>query len=273
MRGLRIAVSALLTLHGAAAHGQFSQLGIEGLKPDFEEASYSAGIGAGFVPDYEGSDDYQPIPVINFRAKFERYKFQFNGQSALLDLAPFERIEFGPALGLSLGRDDVDDSVVELLRDIDPTLEAGAFVGWWTSPKLMDKDQLILRATFLHDVLSEHEGFTVDLGVSYAFNALQMLRISTGPAVTYASDDYMDTFFSIDANNAARSGLNTFTAGSGFKDVGWNGSATFFLSRQWNATAFLAYSRLLGDAADSPVVDVRGSENQFAGGVSVGYRW
>jgi outer membrane scaffolding protein for murein synthesis (MipA/OmpV family) len=33
------------------------------------------------------------------------------------------------------------------------------------------------------------------------------------------------------------------------------------------------YSRLFGYAADSPIVDQRGSENQFIAGVGIGYMW
>ena len=48
-------------------------------------------------------------------------------------------------------------------------------------------------------------------------------------------------------------------------------SYVYSLSREWNLVFAVTYTRLLGDAADSPVVDDEGSENQFMGGILVTY--
>jgi outer membrane protein len=49
-------------------------------------------------------------------------------------------------------------------------------------------------------------------------------------------------------------------------------NADRFLER-WSATALRAYTRLLGDAADSPVIEDRGNENQWFGGFMINYRF
>jgi outer membrane protein len=41
----------------------------------------------------------------------------------------------------------------------------------------------------------------------------------------------------------------------------------------WSLMGAVAYKRLLGDAADSPVVDDEGNANQFVGGMLVIYRF
>ena len=45
------------------------------------------------------------------------------------------------------------------------------------------------------------------------------------------------------------------------------------LSQNWHLAGGVIYSRLVGDAADSPVVKDRGSENQFFAGAGVVYAW
>ncbi|MCP4215639.1 MAG: MipA/OmpV family protein, partial [bacterium] len=90
---------------------------------------------------------------------------------------------------------------------------------------------------------------------------------------TYASQDYMDAYFSIDADNAARSGLDTFDADAGFKDVGVEVALSYSPWERWNFTTTAGYTRLLGDAADSPIVDDEGNANQYSSGIVVTYNF
>ncbi|MDG4551498.1 MAG: MipA/OmpV family protein [Candidatus Contendobacter sp.] len=45
------------------------------------------------------------------------------------------------------------------------------------------------------------------------------------------------------------------------------------LSPQWHLGAGVMYSRLVGDAADSPIIAERGSKNQSIYGVGALYAW
>jgi outer membrane scaffolding protein for murein synthesis (MipA/OmpV family) len=76
----------------------------------------------------------------------------------------------------------------------------------------------------------------------------------------------MESYFKIDGNNAARSGLDTYDAGGGFKDIGLNVMTTFKPWEHWGFMGLLGYKRLIGDAEDSPVVEDEGEANQFSGG-------
>ncbi|HSA82816.1 MAG TPA: MipA/OmpV family protein, partial [Geminicoccaceae bacterium] len=83
-------------------------------------------------------------------------------------------------------------------------------------------------------------------------------------------EDYMSSYFGIDAADAARSGLDQFNADEGFKDVSVGGALTYRYDRL-SVSLLANYARLIGDAADSPVVDDAGDENQFFGGALVNY--
>ncbi|MGF1449548.1 MAG: MipA/OmpV family protein [Opitutales bacterium] len=270
----RAAALGLLALLPLGSSAQVSRLGLSNMIPDFDEAVIRTSFGVGFAPDFEGSADYDPIPILSVRAEFERYRVEVNGLSGGVDVSPFKGWEFGPAFGFRFGRDDdVDNDVVSLLREIDEAFELGFFVGYKLSPKLLEKDLVAFRATFLHDVTSVHSGFTVGLGATYSFQALRMLRVGLGPTANFADGDYFDTFFSVDAGDAARSGLPAFDADGGLRDVGFNSTATFFYSRKWSITAFVSYRRLVGDASDTPIVDLEGSPNQVTSGLTASYRW
>lgn len=105
--------------------------------------------------------------------------------------------------------------------------------------------------------------YTAPVGGSWRFHG--------GVESTYASKDYMDEYFSINAGDSARSGLSTFNADDGFKDVGVDANLTYQFTNNWSATGTLKYTRLLGDAADSPVTDNNGDENQLFGGLLINY--
>ena len=49
--------------------------------------------------------------------------------------------------------------------------------------------------------------------------------------------------------------------------------AIFSFSENWHLGGGVIYSRLLGDAADSPVTDKRGSRDQFFAGIGIAYAW
>jgi outer membrane protein len=81
----------------------------------------------------------------------------------------------------------------------------------------------------------------------------------------------MNTYFSVDSGDAARSGLKEYDADSGFKDVALDLSADYNIYENWSVTGLFQYTRLVGDAEDSPVVDDEGDENQFFAGFLVKY--
>ena len=90
---------------------------------------------------------------------------------------------------------------------------------------------------------------------------------------TYASDDYMDTYFSVDAANAAQSGLDQYKADGGMKDVGLDFGVNWRFAQNWDLRGLLQVKQLVGDADDdSPVVD-EGSETQLFTGVLVVFKF
>ncbi len=233
------------------------------------------GGGLGAAPDYEGSDDYMfgGAGFARFLfGKTQRYLMltAFELQANLVD-HPWFRI--GPSLNYRFGRSDVDDPVVDKMREIDDTVEGGAFVG----VEFIDGDnprrRIVAMVDFLHDLGSEHDGYTVTVGARVWEPLSRAFDLGLGATFCYADDDYMDTYFSVDAKDSQRSGLPVFRADGGAKDVRFTSALVFHLSENWHLAAGVQYQRLMGDAEDSPVVDDRGSADQWYGGLGLGYSW
>ncbi len=122
---------------------------------------------------------------------------------------------------------------------------------------------------FLTDVDDEHEGSLTTLRQSYKQPLKNRRLLTFNVSLTYADDDYMGTFFGIDSGNAASSGLRMFDAEAGIKDLEVSVALLTRVSKRWNIAYTLGYKELLGDAADSPVVDDEGSPGRVFGVIIV----
>ena len=225
-----------------------------------QPAEVRLGVGAGFSPDYEGSDDYEPmaLPVITARNVLG---FNFTPFALSYNLAQYTgadglwSIGFGPRVAADFGRDEDDNDALEGLGDIDPAIMPGGFVNFRLGPA-------IAAITVGQDVADGHEGLVADFSLSTRVPITHQVVVIPGVSATWADDDYMQTYFGVDATQAANSGYAVYDADGGLKSIGASLTAVYAINENWAANARLGYERLLGDAADSPIVDDQGSANQ-----------
>ena len=232
------------------------------------------GLGVGGYPDYFGSNDYAlgGAPVARFSLGGERFAQLFVTELRV-NLINHRNWRLGPSFLYRLGRKSVDDPVVDKMEDIDGSFDLGLYGGYtW-----IDQEESRKRAGFdvwgLWDVSGVHEGSTAGVRVFGMYPVARPVTLAAGAATTWGSDNYTDTYFGVSPTDAVRSGLPVFAASSGMRDVrGWI-LGMFHLSRKWHLAGGVLYSRLLGDASDSPIVSQRGSDNQWIFGAGLMYGW
>ena len=233
------------------------------------------GGAVGWVPDYLGSDDYRfgaaPAALIRF-GDTNRYA-RLVVTDLNVNLLDSENWSLGPALNWRFGRSNVDDNAVDRMSDIDGTVEVGAFGGWTWVGQDDPRHRFSVGTEVLYDVGGGHDGYLISGSVRYFQPVLRPLTLSIGASLNYGSGDYMDTYFGVSAGDAASSGLSPFNAGSGLRDIRVPLMAILSFSENWHLGGGVIYSKLLGDAADSPVVDKRGSKDQFFAGIGIAYAW
>ena len=240
---------------------------IAGFIPAAHAADVSLGAGVGLAPDYEGSEDYQAafLPYVSV-AWSNHMAISLLGNKAKVNLIPSPYWKAGLVGEYIAERDDVDNSRVDRLETVDTSVMLGGFLGF-------EYEGWSASVEAMADVADGNDGSIVRLNGGYRIPIDEALSLSVGVFTTWADDDYMQAYFEIDAADAARSGLQTFDADAGFKDVGLNLTASL---KPWEHLGFmglLSYKRLLNDAEDSPVVDDEGDANQFSGGVLVFYKF
>ena len=242
--------------------------------PDIAGFDRVVGLAAVALPDYEGSDDYTfaPAPMLQYKFSGERY-VQLIGNKAFVNVLNHPNIELGAKAVYRFGRDDVDDDVVDLMRDVDDSFELGGFVGYRKSFNNDMRHRMNVHFDVTQDVSDGHEGLVAELAGIYWRPVAKPFDIGFRGNITYASDDYMSSFFDVTASDSAASGLSTFDADSGFKDIGLAVMGLYHFSQNWHLGGSVQYKRMLGDAEDSPVVSVRGSKNQLFAGLAVVYSW
>lgn len=260
-------VPRLLLVSAALWVGSAPALSAQAPRPAAEDWRVKLGGGVMLAPDYEGSDDYafQAIPdiEINYRDSLilKNNSLSYNALRAVDPASPWRA---GPRLRYGFGRDQDDNAALRGLGDVDPSLELGAFVGYGAGPWSSE-------LSLLQDVGGGHDGLVAQLNSGYSFRFTPRLSARLGASLTYADDDYTQSFFGVTPAQALRSGYAAADAGAGLKDVGVSLGLTYGLTESWTLGGFLGYTRLLGDAADSQIVDGQGSAKQIRTGLTLNY--
>ena len=237
---------------------------------------YSGYVAAGlFVsPEYEGSEDYDAKPLIAARVDYDGYYFETRGLGLRGAIEHNDSFDYGISFTYRMKRDDdLENDFVKRLREVDDAFEIGAFGKFKTNGVFNRSDELSFEVEILTDVSGTHDGTFVNFGPSYSYSPSERLRLGFSIGMTYATDDYAETYFSIDADNSARSGLAQYEAEGGLKDIGFTVTANYALDKSWGLIAIAGYQELLGDFADSPIVDDQGDSSQLIFGLGATYRF
>ncbi len=264
-RTVGIAVlSALFLLAGAPAMAEdidvsaAETLGVE---------QTTLGLGVGYAPDYEGSSDYEAVPLLQARFNLTNdMYFSLLGNSARFNLIPSKTWHFGPLVRYRAERKDVENEAVDEMEKVDAAVELGAFLSY-------NLPSWIFSISAAQDVSDAHDGFVIDLGAGYRHKMTDRTTLIFFAKTTYASDDYMETYFGVNAADSLSSGLPTFEAEAELKDVGAGLLVQHNFNPNWGLLGVVKYTKLLGDAKDSPIVDEEGDDNQGFVGVIANYRF
>ena len=240
------------------------------------------GIGGGYGPSYEGSDDYTLFPAPLAQGSLSGFDFGARGPGLYVDLVRDSNAEgnvkflAGPLVRVRTDRNsNIKDPVVRSLGKEDVAIEIGATAGVSFSKVLNPFDSLTLSTDIQWDVAKAHRGRLISPNISYSTPLSTAIFTNLSLSATHVDGNYADTYFSIDAAGSAASGLPVFDAKGGWKSYGASLLGGFDLSGDvrdggWGLFGLVSYSRLTGDAKRSPVTAIRGDADQWflAGGIS-----
>ena len=250
------------------------------IAPSESAAPESVTLGAAAIikPKYEGSNEHEVIPIPIIIPKFTenpnddsavtevRKRVKFRGLDDIrIRVLGGERFQVGAVTGYITKRDQDDGDLLRGLGDIDGGLVLGAYSAFTLGAFTLD-------AAILEKVTGDDAGPEYRFGIETSHQVTDRVRLGVRVGTTLASDDYMQTYFGVTAAQSARSraGLPVYTPDGGIKDVFVAVGSSVDLNDRWLLKAGARYGRLLGDAADSPVIETK---DQVSGTIGLGYRF
>jgi MipA family protein len=224
------------------------------------------GAGGEYKPDFEGSKHsvLSPVPIFSIRRAGTAEQFHGPRDSASIALIDFGDLRAGPAAKFVSSRKANNYSELNGLGDVKATVELGGFVEYF--PVDWFRTRIETRQG-----LGGHKGVVADFSADFIVPVLQRFTISAGPRFTWESTKATSPYFGIDAVQAMATGLPVFNAKGGAHSVGVGGQVSYRINPQWEVRSYIEYDRLLGDAAKSPLVAMRGSVNQTTVGIGASY--
>lgn len=247
-------------------------------QPANEDWALTVGTGALYSPSYEGDNDYSLSILPNVQLKYGDRFFASVQEGVGYNAINNDRLRAGPIARVRFSRDESGDQTFAItggetddlrgLGDVDTSIELGGFVDY-------DLGSLKLGAE-LRQAVSGHDGLVADLGARWSGVSTMLgppLIWSVGPRLRLTDDQYTSTYFGVTPAQAIASGLPEYEAGGGLYSYGAGATAILPLTRDgaWSAVFLAGYDRLAGDAADGPLVQLRGDEDQATFGVFISY--
>lgn len=245
-------------------------------RPANDGWSVTVGAGGLLAPTYEGDDAYRLSILPNIQVAYGDAFFASVQDGVGYRAINTETLRAGPIARIKFSRDaDGDqpfavtgDDSADLvgLRDIDTSFELGGFLEYEIGGVTLSAEA--------RQAASGHKGLVADIGAKWSGRASLFgppVIWSVGPRVRFVSDDFNDAYFGVDAGEAIASGLPQYNPEGGVHSYGIGATAIMPVSDAWTAVVFAGYDKLTGDAGDSPLVQLRGSEDQATLGVFLSY--
>ncbi|KAF0815276.1 hypothetical protein IGB42_00357 [Andreprevotia sp. IGB-42] len=241
---------------------------------DLPQLPNLVGAAVGVTTECSGCKDTMVgvVPGVRYVTESGRL-IEWYGPYAQYNFGGLQGLQWGPAVNLKLGRSDLSDSVLNALPEIDTTIEFGGYVGYQYINAGEVPYTWRVGANVLTNAGSVYDGARLNVSTTGWLPLSRRFLIGAGTGFSWASRDFMNTYYGIDAAGAKASGLPGFAASGGAHQViGWLG-AIYQLHPNWYAGAGVFDQYLMGSAANTPIVTQRGTRNQLTYGVGLGYVW
>jgi outer membrane scaffolding protein for murein synthesis (MipA/OmpV family) len=225
----------------------------------------TVGGGASAGPPYEGApnDNVRPFLIFNARRADQPYRFTPPDDGGSLALFASKHFDFGPVLNFRDGRGDTGK--LTGFQPIGFAVEPGLFADVWAT------DWLRARVQVRQGVVGNF-GAVGDAGVDYIHTGKRW-DFSLGPRFGFGDARYMDTYFGVTPAEAARNPFlnKAYEPGAGVRYGGVEAAYGYQFTPRIRAVIGMGYHRLAKIAADSPVVALDGSRDQYAASLGVSY--
>lgn len=224
------------------------------------QARYVIGGSFASSPEYPGSDRSEIKLHPLWAYQYGRWRLSSSGASAVLgfatdaagsgastELVGTKNLHIGAAFRFDAGRKASDSPYLHGLPDVARTLRGRLYASYTLNPRWT------ISGNVSQDLMGRGGGALASVDLAYKYWITPRIEWASGLGATLADDRNMTTYFGISPQQASQSGLRPFAAGAGLRDIRIGTGLTVGLTPNWIAFGNVGWSRLLSDAADSPL--------------------
>lgn len=200
---------------------------------------------------YKGADDYTLnsliMPNISYKLDDSQKLFLSfeNGAGYSYMLTP--NLEMGAGFGYRTGRESSDAFILNGMKDVDDTLTYKAFAQYNYEP-------FSFKTELEKGMKSSNDGLTTKFSAGYKKILTEQLTVGSKIAATYGDSNYMQQTFGVSSADA-NVNRSAYKPSAGFSEANLDVFAKYNISGPHNIIAGIGYSKLLGDAKNSSIVE------------------
>jgi outer membrane scaffolding protein for murein synthesis (MipA/OmpV family) len=242
---VRTACAAALA---AAVPAAIAQIEFETVRLDDAPAPGAAGTGRwgggiGVGQRYLGSDETRivPLPIVEYR--WTSGWFAGTGTGVGYAFSSERALRWGVRAGIDFGRRERRSDALRGMGDVDPSPTIGAYYN----------RALVQGLGLDSSVRVGANGALADIGLHWSTTLAPTTALRLGVAATLADERYMQKYFGVSAEQAARSGYAQTDASAGVRDTRASVSLLQTLGSSLVLTGTVTLRSLSSDAASSPL--------------------
>ena len=234
------------------------------LAQDDDDIRVRVGLGGQIKPEFIGSDETQVLPLFDFDFARGTNPFPFEAPDDSFGIRLFSRGGFaaGPAANIQSKRKDSD--VGADVGKVSTTFEVGGFAEYQAGKSIRVRGEL-------RKGLGGHDGLVGSFGADYFWRDGDRYVFSIGPRVLFSDAGFQRAYFGVDNAAALASGLPAYRPDGGIYAFAAASGLTYQFNSRFGMFGYARYERLVGDAADSPIIRELGSRDQLSAGLGLSY--
>lgn len=181
-----------------------------------------------------------------------------------VDLARSEQFRVSLGLRVDGGRQESSSPALAGLGDVKRTLRVRVGAVWDFAP------DWTLIAGWTVDAFNRGGGNVADAKLQYDWHVGPRSTLTPSVALTVGGPRYMQTWFGVTQEQSAHSGYAEYDPGLGLRDLSLGLAAKVELGEHWVLVGGPGFTRVLGPAGRSPLVQRRST---WSASLGVGYRF
>lgn len=208
-------------------------------------------------PSYQGSDKRETtvVPGLFLQASNGLFVDPFNGIGYHFETAG--AWQYGVRATFETGRDAND--ALPGFDKIKARLNPGVYANYAVN------DHLTLRSSLRVGLGETGSGGLLNLGVAYKFFQAGFFSASLNASAKFANNAYLQSYYGVSNAQAAASGLAAFKPEAGLASAQIGITAGTPLSKEIFVFGNVSMQRIMGDAANSPIVKKSTQPSGFVG--------